>query len=394
MSMTKIAHLTSVHTPFDTRIFHKECKTLVKAGYAVVLIVPHDCDETVDGVRIRAVPQPRNRLERMVRTVGHVYRMALAEDADVYHFHDPELLPVGFLLQRRGKPVIYDMHEDNVTAIRQKSYLPRPVRPLLASLLDTVEKRLSRSFHIVLAERYYARRYPGQTTVLNYPVRSSLPAVAREAPITSTIEGTAAWPRPSAGARPSERIRLLFTGKVARMRGALNHARIVTYLKNVEVHIVGYCDRHLADEMRQRAGDGRDRLHIDGEGVYVPYDRILGYYTQGGWTAGLALFMPNPHDMEKELTKLFEYMGVGIPIICSDFPVWRALIEETGTGLCVDPLDPKSIADAVEYLVAHPEEAERMREKGRLAVREKYNWDLEAHKLLSLYERSLQTQHG
>lgn len=408
MSRRKIAHLTSVHTPFDTRIFHKECKTLVGAGYNVVLVVPHDRDETVDGVRIRSVPQPRNRLERMVRTVRHVYRMAIAEDADLYHFHDPELLPVGFLLQRRGKPVVYDMHEDNVTAIRQKPYLPRAVRPLLASLLDTVEKRLSRSFHVVLAERYYARRYPGQTTVLNYPVRSSLLATARERPILSKVEGpapsrveeTAAWPRPSEGVhpseevRPSEGIRLLFTGKVARMRGALNHAQMVTYLKNVEVHIVGYCDRHLADEMRQRAGDGRDRLYIEGEGVYVPYDRILGYYARGGWTAGLALFMPNPHDMEKELTKLFEYMGAGIPVICSDFPVWRALIEETGTGLCVDPLDQESIAGAVEYLVAHPGEAERMRQKGRRAVMEKYNWNAEAQKLLSLYERVLQTQHG
>lgn len=365
--MRKVVHLTSVHTPLDTRIFHKECGTLARAGYDVVLVVPYDRNESVNGVRIRAVPPPRNRIGRMTRTAWRVYKEALSEDADVYHFHDPELIPAGFLLRMRGKPVIYDIHEDNVTAIRQKAYLPRPLRPLLANLLETVEKYLTKSFDIVLAERYYARRFSEGTTVLNYPVRKYL----------STAD-LAEMPKAP---------RLLFTGKVARIRGALIHAQIVSYLEGVDVYIVGYCDQELAEEMRQRAGDQSDRLHLDGDGVYVPYQQILGYYSRGGWTAGLALFLPNPHDMEKELTKLFEYMGAGIPIICSDFPVWRALVEESGTGLCVDPQDPEAIAGAVQYLLAHPEEAQRMRQNGLRAVEKQYNWAAEAQKLLSLYER-------
>jgi glycosyltransferase involved in cell wall biosynthesis len=306
-------------------------------------------------------------MDRMVRTVWYVYRAAVAEKADVYHFHDPELMPVGLLLRIRGRMVIYDVHEDNVTAIRQKSYMPRALRPLLAGLLGRVEIGLTRYFEVILAEKYYTKRFPGRTTVLNYPIPSCLPRVAVE---TTRKQSS-----------------LLFTGKVARLRGALVHAQIVAYLKDVEVHVVGFCSEDLASEMRQLAGDERDRLHIEGEGFYVPYDRILSYYAQGGWTAGLALFMPNPHDREKELTKLFEYMGAGIPIICSDFPVWRSLIEETGTGLCVDPLDPGAIAGAIEYLIAHPKEAEGMRQNGRRAVAERYNWDVEAQRLLSLYGR-------
>jgi len=88
--MNKICILTSVHPPFDTRIFHKEAKSLVKAGYDVTLIVQHDKDEVVDGIRIVSLPSPKNRLERMTRTVWHVYRIALAENANLYHFHDPE----------------------------------------------------------------------------------------------------------------------------------------------------------------------------------------------------------------------------------------------------------------------------------------------------------------
>jgi glycosyltransferase involved in cell wall biosynthesis len=298
-----------------------------------------------------------------------MYQAARREDADVYHFHDPELIPVGLLLRVQGKPVIFDVHEDDVTAIRQKSYLPRALRPLLAAILGRMEACVSRFFHILVAEKYYTRRFPGATAVLNYPIRRCLPSA-----MLNGAQG---------------HTRLLFTGKVARSRGALIHAQIVTHVRDSQVYVVGFCDKELADEMLSIAGDGKERLHIEGVGSHVPYDRILSYYAQGGWLAGIALFVPNPHDMEKEPTKLFEYMGAGIPIICSDFPVWRALVEDTGTGLCVDPLDPRAIADAIEYLMAHPEEAERMRQNGRRAVSERYNWDAEAQKLLLLYQTAL-----
>ena len=93
MSPTKICHLTSVHNPFDNRIFEKQCKTIRDAGHEIVLVAVHDQDEVVDGVRIRAVPRANGRLRRIVQTAYRVYRAALDEDADLYQIHDPELLP-------------------------------------------------------------------------------------------------------------------------------------------------------------------------------------------------------------------------------------------------------------------------------------------------------------
>ena len=117
MFKRNIAHLTSVHPAFDNRVFFKECRSLVQAGYNLALVAPHKHDEIVEGIRIHAIPKPRNRLKRMVGASAHVFRKAVELKADLYHFHDPELLPVGLILKARGKRVIYDIHEDLPRAI-------------------------------------------------------------------------------------------------------------------------------------------------------------------------------------------------------------------------------------------------------------------------------------
>ena len=365
--MTKIAHLTSVHTAKDTRIFHKMCRTLAKAGYAVTLIVPHDRDEVADGVRIRAVAKPQSRPERLAHTVGDVYRAAVAEDADLYQFHDPELIPAGLLLRRRGKPVVYDVHEDYVGSIRQKPYLPGLARRVLAAAWDKPEVLLSKPFSILLAERYYAERFPKGMTILNYPLKEYFVDM------------------------PSERggTDLLYTGGVGEDRGALIYADLAHCLEDVEVHVVGRCPQDLAQKMVQRAAGGGGRLQMEGVGRHVPYGQIIDAYAQDRWVAGLSLFPPTPNYMKTEPTKFFEYMAAGIPIICSDFPVWRALVEGAGAGICVDPLDQTEVVAAVRHLIGHPEEARRMGRNGRRAFESRYNWETQAQKLLDLYRQLL-----
>lgn len=106
----------------------------------------------------------------------------------------------------------------------------------------------------------------------------------------------------------------------------------------------------------------------------------------GSARMGLVLFHPAPNHVEAQPNKLFEYMSAGLPVIASDFPLWRATVEDIGCGLLADPQNPEAIAAAIRYLLDHEDEAADMGRRGLQAVQERLNWDAEAEKLLAFYE--------
>ena len=83
---------------------------------------------------------------------------------------------------------------------------------------------------------------------------------------------------------------------------------------------------------------------------------------------------------------MFEYMSASLPIIASDFPLWREIVIQNDCGILVDPLNPVSIASAIDYLIDNQSEAIRMGENGRNAIETKYSWSNEAQKLFRFYD--------
>ncbi len=370
MKKPKVCIITTVHFHYDVRIFYKEAVSLVESGYDVTLIAPSDKNEVLNGITIVPLKKQSNRLQRVLVSGWQAFKKACQEKADLYHFHDPEFIPYALLLRVGGKRVIYDIHEDYKLAIAQKEYLPVFLRKILATLFAGLEVFFSRPFKIVIAEKYYQRRFPHSTAVLNYPRKELFTF-----PLTSSKE--------------EGPIRLIYTGDISADRGPFIHAGLVNLICDSEVYMIGSCSEKMAKKLYELAGTNRERLQIEGIDRYVPFEEIMEFYRQGGWTAGLALFPPSEHYYEKELTKFFEYMGSGIPLLCSNFPAWQALVTENGCGLSVDPLNPEEIAEAIRYLHEEQSVAEEMGKRGRAAVQERYNWSFEKEKMLALYKDML-----
>ena len=370
----KVVHLTTVHHPFDTRIYHKECLSLHKAGYNVSLIVAlankKNGEEVVtkDGIRLIATKKRKSRLARMILSTWKTYRLAKKENADYYHFHDPELLWVGWLLKNKNNHVIYDVHEDYYTGILQKDYLKRPIKKIVAKLYDIIEKFFIKCMDIALAEKYYQERYPEGKQILNYPILDqTLLQVKRNTE------------------KPSNT--LIYTGNVTEVRGSYLHAKLPKLPSKSEVYFYGKCDRSIAERMNAMAGSASDRLHFTGIDRFVEREDIDQAYLEKNWLAGLAIFPPTEHYKRKELTKFFEYMTAGIPIICSNFPVWQKFIDRYRCGLTVDPNNPEEWEQAINYLKNYPDERQEMIANGRRAIKNELNWQAEEEKLLTWYYR-------
>lgn len=363
----KVAHLTSVHPATDTRIAYRECATLAAAKYDVVLVAPSDREEPLPaGVRLRAVPVPKNRFERMFLTIWNVYRAALDERADVYHFHDPELIGVGLALRATGAKIVFDVHEDIPQDIKDKPWIPRSLRLPLSALSALALRWLQRGYSaIVTATPAIARRFTHRHTVViaNYPRIEELPATGGD-----TFES-----------RPRN---IVYLGAITELRCAQELVDVMAspvLPPDVRLLLAGrFEDADI--ESRVRAKPGWNRVDYVGFVRRADVARLFG-----AARAGMLLFRRAANHEEAMPTKLFEYLAAGLPVIISDTMKCSAIVREHDCGIVVDPADTEGIARAISFLLDNPRAAQAMGERGRTIVTERYQWKSEASKLMRLY---------
>lgn len=364
----KVCHLTSVHPAFDTRIFYKECKSLAKAGYEVILIAQHSHNEIVDGIQIQALPKPKNRLERMTKIVWKLLNKALEENVKIYHFHDPELIPVGLFLHFIGKKVIYDVHEDFSNQLKGKDWL---IFPSIFRLLFKLTKIIAdKSFLVVLAEKGYQSIYKN----CDYIIVQNMPNLD-------------IFPKAINDDTKQKSKSIAYLGGITRLRGISSIIDSIALLKNRISAFSFHCIGPIYNSEFKEQLYNKVTEYGLGANVFF-YERMIApdaYKILSQCSIGLATLHPHPNYIHSYPTKLFEYMALGLPVIASNFPLWREIVEDNNCGLVVDPLNPKEIATAIEFLLENPELRKEMAENGRKIIIEKYNWENEAKKLLRLY---------
>ena len=364
----RIVHVTSVHSAFDVRIFHKECRSLARAGYEVIELGNHTCKDTIDGVRLQGLGKSGNRFQRMTVKLAGICWEALRADGDAYHIHDPELLMAGLVLRAAGKRVVYDIHEDVPRDVLVKPYIPQPIRTPLMWVVELVENAAARCMSGLvaatpaIAKRFYAKN-DNTVVVNNYPLLDEFP------PIVSSK-----W--------RNRGLAVIYIGAIAKERGIHEMLAAMHLLPKDLGARLELAGRFVIPELETELAASSHWQHVRWHGEL---DRNGAASLLNDVRAGLVLYHPEKNHVAAQPNKLFEYMAAGIPVIASDFPLWRKIIEDAGCGLLVDPLDTRAIAAAIARLMMNAKEAEEMGQRGRKAVERHFNWANEEKTLLAFY---------
>ena len=379
-----VCHISTVHPTFDQRIFHRECWTLANAGYQTHLIVEAEQSEEVEGIRIHAVDQPRKvtpgaHLPRRLRRLREAKKLAIQLDADIYHLHDPELMPLGSWLKKRTDArVIFDSHENNVGYIKQKAHLPKLLRKwVLQPMMTGLERKAARTLDAIVAadqgvarifkDDYQARRVE---TIHNFPRLDLF--------LTDSIEQGNNWPE----------VDLVYHGSIPEYHLEVTFA-VAEELRKIDCHATwsffgrGASAEWVEQQVRQR--NLQDLFHYDP--VRIPHEQVAARVSKA--KLGFIPLPDLPKFQDNIPTKLFEFMALGMPVVLSDLPPSRPFVGDGAAAVMVAPDDYAGYAREIARLLRDDELRHRMGQHGKKLVVDQFNWASESQLLLDLYDSLL-----
>lgn len=370
----RVCHVTTLHPYSDGRIFEHYCKSLAKK-YEVYLLAPNTETRIEDNIHIIGVPLPtiNQRWQRWMK-LRSILKPLYEINADVYHFHDPELMGIGLKLKNKRKIVVFDSHEDILNQMRQKDFIPKPFRSVFAKLYG-------------IYERYCLKRYDAVVSVTGYivdrlkKINSNTYQITNYPIFQDRIIEDRKWDRTLCFAGLLSPYWMLneIIGILPEVDATLYIAGVYStedYLNNLKTNPGWACVKFL----------GR-----------LPHSEVIKLYNR--CSIGIAIESydnPNANYRTGSLgcTKIPDYMSSKLPIIVSNSDVWGGVVERYKCGIAVDnPKDCKEIAQAISYLLDHPDVAKKMGEYGFSAVKCEFNWESQEKIVFELYNSLLSKNH-
>lgn len=369
----RICHVCNGHTADDSRVFHRTCCELAKAGYEVHLLARGNGTTSYvnKGVIIHPLPESESRRQRYTRA-SRVAQLASELKPDLFHVHEPDLL--GPVIARAGsRPVVYDVHESFLDMLAESTWLPTWIKPLARTAWDCWERRLvRRCAGVVTVTETIAKRYaaihPNVRIVANYP----------------------AWENVSdLGCDVRDGRTCVIAGALNQDRGLSQAIEALAILRQRDLKVqLALAGPTVSSDYLKSLWDLAESLGVREQ---VEYHGILSkegaLLFQKKADIGLVIYQPLLYCINSLPNKLVECMSLGLPVVFSNFPNYREIAGKTGAGIMVDPTKPEQIADAIESLVRDLDGARRMGEAGKAAVRDRFNWQAESIKLLDLYRQ-------
>lgn len=358
-----------MHPRYDVRIFRKMCISLSERNFSVSLVVADGLGaESKEGVMIIDVGSFDGRLSRMLNAPQKLFKQAIDLGCDLYHLHDPELIPLGLKLLNAGKKVIFDAHEDFPKQMMAKPYLNSFLRLALSFSFELTERFLFSQFSAVIGatpsiSRKFSKFNDLSVNINNYPICDELDAGSSKRSFGRCVT---------------------YMGDISEIRGVEQLVQALSFTDEVRLNLAG---EFISESFRSRI-KGNSNIDKVNELGFLSRSDLRDVLSQS--SAGIVTFLSSPNHLESQPNKMFEYMSSGIPVIASNFPLWREIIEGNDCGLCVNPEKPKEIAESIQFLVDNPSAGLKMGQKGIQAVRDKYNWSVEEKKLIRLYLRVLE----
>ncbi|MBR0801701.1 glycosyltransferase [Bradyrhizobium jicamae] len=356
----KICMLSSVHSADDIRIVEKEARSLAGYGHAVTVVARPPGPRDNGDIEFKLTNLPKVSRWKRPWVVGRAAaELARSTNADVIQFHDPELIPFALMLRRRGFTVIYDVHEDVPADIYSKTWIPSWMQPLVSRGTEWVERATAQRFDAIvaatptIADRF--SRYGASVTLVRNSVN-----------LDEFIEPT----------RDTNRKRqAVYVGHISFNRGLVE---MVESCDAVQLPLVlaGSIGAAEADWLRKSSANVAHRGKIGRFEIATLLNESL---------IGLCLFHPEPNHLHAMPTKIFEYMAAGLPVITSDLPKSKEIVEAAGCGFAVSLKDKLGLMEKLSLLATDQQRAIELGLAGRAAVGKTYNWKHDAAELNKLY---------